>query len=294
MIALAGITQSIKEGVKMKPIHFHISYCKRSAGRSVIEYASYCSGESLLSQYNGVRYYKERDDVVYKEILLPPNAPDDYQNREILWNSVELYEDKNAQLARLIDVALPNEINREDQINLIRDYVQQVFVAEGMCADVAVHDKGTGNPHAHIILTLRSLDENGNWKSKWIKNYRLDDQGRKIYDPVTKRYQCGPSIPVNHWGNKANAEIWRRLWAETCNCVLKSRDIKVRYSNLSYVRLGIDREPQKHLGRNVLALEARGYHTDRGLENRRIIERNQEREKPSRLKERDDSWERSR
>ena len=197
-------------------------------------------------------------------------------------------ENATAQLARTIDLDLPAELAREEQINLLLSYVQRIFVDQGMCADIAVHDKGDGNPHAHLILTLRSIDENGKWQAKWKKNYILDDQGGKIYDPATKRYTCGPSIPLNNWSCRENVETWRREWADACNREFKRKGLKVRVTHESYVRQGVYRQPQIHLGRKVIALEQRGIHTERSEKNRKIIERNRLRDQRDQERNRDD------
>lgn len=258
-------------------------------------FAAYCSGKRLRSQYDGRTHYKNRGDVVYERILLPPNAPETYRDRETLWNAVEMFEGSNAQLARAIDLDFPRELSRETQIHMLLDYVQRVFVDHGMCADLAIHDRGNGNPHAHIILTLRGIDENGRWMAKWRKNYLLDAHGNRIRDPTTNRYKCGPSIPQNDWGNRENMEVWRREWAETCNRELARIGSKTRVTHESYVRQGINREPQIHLGRKVSALEGRNIHTDRGRKNREIIERNRQRDEGERERQdRDREYTRSR
>lgn len=272
----------------MKVIHFHAQYLRRQKGDSVIGFAAYCAGEKLRSEYDGRTHCKPRTDVVYKTILLPEFAPRSYSDREVLWNAVEMAGGDKAQLARIIDLALPVELTREEQINLLLSYVQRIFVDQGMCADIAIHDKGNGNPHAHLILTLRGIDKDGRWQPKWKKNYILDEQGRKIYDPVTKRYKCGPSIPLNNWNCKENVEMWRREWADACNREFKRKGLKVRVTHESYVRQGVYRKPQIHLGRRVMALEQRGVRTDRGEKNREIIEQNRLRDDRDRDWDRDD------
>jgi ATP-dependent exoDNAse (exonuclease V) alpha subunit len=223
---------------------------------------------------------------VFKKVLLPANAPQAYEDREVLWNAVEMGEKGNGQLARTIDLDLPKELSRDEQINLLLSYVQKNFVDVGMCADIAVHDKGNGNPHAHLILTLRGIDKDGKWQRKWKKRYILDDRGNKIYDPITKRYQCGPSIPLNDWGNRENAELWRREWADMCNHEFERKGLQVRVTHESYIRQGVNREPQLHLGRKVMALEQRGIYTDRSNANREIIQKNRLRDERKRERSR--------
>jgi len=276
----------------MKVIHLHIKYLKRSKGDSVVGFASYCSGEKLYSRYDGQPHYHKRLDVLFKTILLPPNAPEVYKNRESLWNAVELAEGKNGQLARTIDLELPRQLSRDEQTEMLLTYVKKEFVSRGMCADIAVHDKGTGNPHAHIILTLREIDERGKWQPKWRKNYLLDETGNKIYDPQTKRYECGPSIPTNDWNDRENAEIWRKEWAELWNREYERKGIKERVTHESYKRQGKKRKPQVHQGRAVTALAQRGIDTDRSIKNKEIIAYNRLQKEKKRKEER--SHERSR
>jgi len=104
---------------------------------------------------------------------------------------------KNAQLAREIEIALPRELTREQGISLVREYVKEQFVNAGMCADFAIHDTGGGNPHAHIMLTMRPIQQSGAWGAKQKKEYILDPQGKKIYDPKKRQYNAAikASIP---------------------------------------------------------------------------------------------------
>ena len=141
--------------------HCSIKIIKRSQGRSAVAAAAYRSGENLINEWDGMTHdYTRKGGVVHTEILLPMYAPLAFQDRSALWNSVEKIEkSRNAQLAREIEIALPVELNRKEQIGLIRDYAQNTFVSMGMCADVAIHDKGDGNPHAHILLTMRPIKE---------------------------------------------------------------------------------------------------------------------------------------
>ena len=104
--------------------------------------------------------YTRKRGIVHSEILLPSNAPPDFQDRGTLWNSVEQIEKAcNSQLARELEVALPIELSREEQVRLVRAYCSSQFVSRGMCADFNIHDTGSGNPHAHILLTMRPIDE---------------------------------------------------------------------------------------------------------------------------------------
>ena len=125
------------------------------------------SGQGCIPvSYTHLDYTRKRG-IVHSEILLPPNAPSDFQDRGTLWNSVEQIEKAcNSQLARELEVALPIELSREEQVRLVRAYCSSQFVSRGMCADFNIHDTGSGNPHAHILLTMRPMDERGKWLPK--------------------------------------------------------------------------------------------------------------------------------
>lgn len=147
--------------------HYDIKIVQRSKRQSAVAAAAYQSGDRLFSEYDQrQKSYSEKQGIVHTEILLPENAPPEYADRNTLWNAAEVAEKQwNAQLARRIILAIPREIPPERQADLIRDYCREFFVSKGMIADFAVHDKGDGNPHAHILLTMWAMDEKGRWKS---------------------------------------------------------------------------------------------------------------------------------
>lgn len=260
-------------------ISFNISTISRGKGRSAVQMAAYCARTKLHSEYTGKTYdSSHKEDLVYHKIFLPRNAPSRFHNQAILWNEVEKVEkNRNARLARALIISLPKEIKRNEQLQMIAEYVSEYFVSKGMCADVAIHDKKDNNPHAHILLTTRSLDKDGKWMSKQHRNYIRDDNGEKIIDEKTNKPKLGKSIKTNDWDNKENTEIWRKGWADICNEYFKKLHIYRKVTHMSYARQGINIEPTKHLGARAKALEDRGIHTDRGNENRAIAERNRRR-----------------
>ena len=134
--------------------HIPVSIIKRSEGRSAVAAAAYRSGTKLTNEWDGLTHdYTRKGGVVHAEIMLPAHAPPEFADRSTLWNSVEQIEKaRDSQLAREIEAALPRELSREQQLALVRAYVKDNFVGKGMCADFAIHDKGTGNPHVHITL----------------------------------------------------------------------------------------------------------------------------------------------
>ena len=145
----------------------------RGAGRSAAAAAAYLSCSRIYNDYDGVQHdYTRKQGLVWQQVFLPPQAPQEWQNREKLWNAVEAAEKaKDSRLAREFVAALPIELNQEQQISLIEKFVQEQFAADGMCADVAIHDTDGHNPHAHILLTVRPLDEKGQWQYKTEKEY---------------------------------------------------------------------------------------------------------------------------
>ena len=145
----------------------------RGAGRSAVAASAYLSCSRLYNDYDGIQHdYTKKQGLVWQEVFLPEYAPQEWQDREKLWNAVEEVETaKDSRLAREFVVALPIELSREQQIELLQDFIREQFVSDGMCADAAIHDTDGHNPHAHILLTVRPLDERGKWQYKTEKEY---------------------------------------------------------------------------------------------------------------------------
>lgn len=140
--------------------------------------------------------------------MLPARAPPEFTDRSNLWSSVEQIEkSNNAQLAREIEIALPVELSRAERLALVCAYVKDNFVAAVICSDFTIHDKGTGNPHSHIMLTIRPLRENGKWGAKCWKAYDLDGFGKRI--PDSKGGWKSRREDTTDWNNPGNAEKWR-------------------------------------------------------------------------------------
>ena len=153
----------------------------RGAGRSAVAASAYLSCSRLYNDYDGVQHdYTRKQGLVWQRVFLPEYAPQEWQDREKLWNAVEEVETaKDSRLAREFVVALPIELNREEQIELLQEFVREQFVADGMCADAAIHDTDGHNPHAHILLTVRPLDEQGKWQYKTEKEYLCMKNGEE-------------------------------------------------------------------------------------------------------------------
>jgi len=176
---------------------------------------------------------------------------------------------KNSQLAREIELALPVELTLLQNRSLVREYVKKHFVSAGMCADIAIHDTGGGNPHAHIMLTMRPFTEEKTWGDKQKKEYILDKDGNKIYDKKKRSYKC-KSVPTTDWNDQTRAEEWRNGWADNVNRYLEKLNHAERIDHRSYERQGIEQIPTVHLGVAAFQMEKRGIRTERGNLNREI------------------------
>ena len=153
--------------------HLEAKVVSRGAGRSAVAASAYLSCSRLYNDYDGIQHdYTKKQGLVWQEVFLPEYAPQEWKDREQLWNAVEEVETaKDSRLAREFVVALPIELSRTEQIELLLEFIQGQFVADGMCADAAIHDTDGHNPHAHILLTVRPLDERGKWQYKTEKEY---------------------------------------------------------------------------------------------------------------------------
>ena len=194
---------------------------KRSAGQSAVAAAAYRAGEKLHSEYYGEDSdYTRKGGVICSEILLPAHAPQEYADRETLWNAVEKVErGKKAQLAYSFDIALQNEFSMEENINLARQFLLEQFVRRGMIVDFAVHspdkeDGGISNPHFHVMCPIRPIEPNGKWGNKQRREYVLDEDGNRIPDG-TGDYVFN-AVPTTDWGSPETLEHWRQTWAELC------------------------------------------------------------------------------
>ena len=233
--------------------HCSIKIFSRAKGKSAVAAAAYRAAEKITNEYDGKAYdYTRKKGVVHSEILLPDHAPAEYADRAVLWNAVEQIEKaKNSQLAREIQLALPVELTEGQNISLVQEYVKQHFVSVGMCADIAIHDTGSGNPHAHIMLTMRPIEQDGTWG---MKAHKVN----------------GKKIPTIDWNEQTKAEEWRAAWAVAVNAELEKQNLEIRVDHRSYERQGIDQIPTIHLGVAAHQMEQRGIATERGNINREI------------------------
>ena len=161
--------------------HLEANVVSRGAGRSAVAASAYLSCSRLYNDYDGIQHdYTKKQGLVWQQVFLPEYAPQEWQDREKLWNAVEEVETaKDSRLAREFVVALPIELSREQQIELLQDFIREQFISDGMCADAAIHDTDGHNPHAHILLTVRPLDERGKWQHKTEKEYLCMKNGEE-------------------------------------------------------------------------------------------------------------------
>ena len=234
--------------------------------------ASYYLGQKLYSEYDHEWKYPHSDPrrVRYTEIMLPPNAPREYADRQTLWNAVDAAEKSgSAQTARRFTIALPKELTFEQNLALVRAYCTQQFVDKGMICDLYYHDSNNGNPHAHLMLTMRAMDESGHWLPKTKTAYVLDENGERIRGVNGKWLR--ERMDTVDWNEQKYAEIWRHEWEAAQNNALEAAGRTERIDMRSYERQGItDLEPQIHLGPEAAALERKGIPTVRGERNRQI------------------------
>ena len=229
--------------------HLHVKVIGRKSGSSAVASAAYRSGSRLRDErLDRSHDFSNKHGVVHSEVLLPENAPELWRDRERLWNDVEAVEvRKDAQLAREVEFALPREMTIGQGIELARDFVQAEFVDQGMIADLNVHwdiaEDGTAKPHAHVMLTMRSVDENG----------------------------FGPK--VRDWNRTERIERWRERWAERANERLAELDIDARIDHRSFAAQGIGLEPQSQIGAPAQRIEGEGIEADRAEDHRRIAPR---------------------
>ena len=230
--------------------HLHVKVIGRKAGSSAVASAAYRSASRMRDErIDRVQDFTAKRGVVHSEVLLPENAPEHWSDRERLWNDVEAFEvRKDAQLAREVEFAIPREMTQAQGIELARDFAQAEFVDQGMIADLNVHwdigEDGMPKPHAHVMLTMRSVGENG--------------FGQKVRD----------------WNRTEMVERWRERWAEHVNERLAELDIDARIDHRSLEAQGIGLEPQSQIGAPAQRIEGEGIEAADRADMHREIARN--------------------
>ncbi len=305
----------------MAIFHFTVKIVGRSKGKSIIAASAYLNGDVMKSEETGkVSYYTSKKEVVYTSLMMCENAPQEWMNvpdenikrfqksiryqraedkevalekfkvtfrKQRLWNEVlKVEKSANAQLGRSFEFSLPKEWSRQEQISYTTDFIQKNFVAKGMCADWSIHDKGDGNPHIHLLVTMRPFKKNHTWGNKEIKDWAFvrDKDGNIVMDETHPDWwqdkknpeRCGIRIPIldadgnqkldsrnrkqwkreltdaTGWNNPKNCELWRSEWAKECNLHLKQEQ---QIDHRSYERQGKIEIPTIHEGADARKIE---------------------------------------
>lgn len=231
----------------MATYHCSVKTSSRSSGGSSVASDAYREGKKIKEERTGLTHdYTRKSDVIESMTMTPNNAPNDFKESDVLWNTVEASESrKDARLFREVEVSLPIELPHSENKKLVTDYVQRNFIDKGMCATISFHgSRDKENPHAHIMLTTRKVDENG--------------FGQKNRD----------------WDKRELVTEWRKEWADSLNSALERNDINQRVDHRSYQDQGIAKTPMIHLGKVASAIERRGVESERGDINRGIEREN--------------------
>ncbi len=271
---------------KVAIYHFSMQVASRNNGkRSLIAMAAYRSGERLYSElYEKENFYGHRLVKPDTFILKPDYVPEEFGDREYLWNKMELAEtSSNARLCREVNLALPIELSNDDQKELVTKYVQKMFVSKGMIADIAIHRDDINNPHAHIMLTMRKVDEKGKILNKRKRVPVLDEHGKQVYNKKGQRETV--SLRTTDWDKKELLLEARKEWANVTNKLLRERGINEQITDKSHKELGRKELPTIHEGVLSRKLEERGIVTDQVKHNQLVREHNQSVQKLNNLEE---------
>lgn len=242
----------------MAIFHLSVKVISRATGRSAVAAAAYRSADRLHDErLDRGHDFTNKSGVVHSEVLLPENAPDEWGDRERLWNDVEAFEKrKDAQLAREVEFAIPCEMTPAQGIDLARDFAQREFVDAGMVADLNVHwdigADGLAKPHAHVMLTMREI-------------------------VVGEDGEAGFGQKVRDWNRTELVEQWRERWADHVNERLAELDIDARIDHRSLDAQGIALEPQDKIGPAASRMGGCGLEAERIEEHRDIARSNGER-----------------
>ena len=237
--------------------HFSASIVSRGHGRSVVLSAAYrhCAKMEYDREAHTIDYTRKQG-LLYEEFVLPADAPKWVRSliadrsvagaSEAFWNRVEAFEKRSdAQLARDLTIALPLELSAEQNIALVRDFVEKHVLVKGMVADWVLHDN-PGNPHIHLMTTLRPLMEDG-FGPKKVAVIAEDGQ------PV--RTKTGKILYELWAGSTEDFNVLRDGWFQRLNHHLALGGIDLRIDGRSYEKQGIDLRPTVHLGVGAKAIE---------------------------------------
>ena len=305
----------------MAIFHFTVKIVGRSKGKSVISASAYLNGDVMKNEETGrISYYTSKKEVVYTSLMMCENAPPEWLHvpeenikrfqqsirykraddkdaalekfkitfqKQRLWNEVlKIEKNADAQLGRSFEFSLPKEWSRQEQIDYTTEYIQKTFVDEGMCADWSIHDKGDGNPHVHLLVTMRPFNPDHSWGNKEVKDWDFvrDTDGNIVVDESHPDWWQDKKNPDRHgiripvldengvqkvgarnrkqwkrvltdatgWNNPKNCELWRSEWAGMCN---RHLSIDNQIDHRSYERQGKLKVPMIHEGADARKIE---------------------------------------
>ena len=305
----------------MAIFHYTVKIVGRSKGKSIISASAYLNGDVMKNEETGrISYYTSKREVVYTSLMMCENAPQEWQNvpaenikrfqksvrykradnkevvlekfkltfqKQCLWNEVlKIEKSSDAQLGRSFEFSLPKEWNRQEQIEYTTDYIQKNFVDKGMCADWSIHDKGDGNPHVHLLVTMRPFNPDHSWGNKEVKDWEFvrDTDGNIVVDESHPDWWQDKKNPDRHgiripvldengnqkvgarnrkqwkrvltdatgWNNPKNCELWRSEWAKVCNEHLPLHN---QVNHRSYEKQGKLQIPTIHEGADARKIE---------------------------------------
>ena len=309
----------------MAIFHYTIKIVGRSKGKSVISASAYLNGDVMKNEETGsISYYTSKKEVVYTSLMMCENAPSEWQivpeenikrfqksvrykrsedkeaaikkfkitfQKQRLWNEVlKIEKSADAQLGRSFEFALPKEWSRQEQIQYTADYIKKTFVDKGMCADWSIHDKGDGNPHVHLLLTMRPFNPDHSWGKKEVKDWDFvrDKNGNIVIDESHPNWWQDKKNPDRHgiripvldengiqkigarnrlqwkrvltdatgWNNPKNCELWRSEWAKVCN---EHLPLQNQVDHRSYEKQGKLQIPTIHEGADARKIEQKFF-----------------------------------
>ena len=305
----------------MAIFHFTVKIVGRSKGKSVISASAYLNGDVMKNEETGrISYYTSKKEVVYTSLMMCENAPPEWLHvpeenikrfqqsirykragdkeaalekfkitfqKQRLWNEVlKIEKNADAQLGRSFEFSLPKEWSRQEQIDYTTEYIQKTFVDKGMCADWSIHDKNDGNPHVHLLVTMRPFNPDHSWGNKEVKDWDFvrDTDGNIVVDESHPDWWQDKKNPDRHgiripvldengvqkvgarnrkqwkrvltdatgWNNPKNCELWRSEWAGMCN---RHLSIDNQIDHRSYERQGKLKIPTIHEGADARKIE---------------------------------------
>lgn len=261
--------------------HCNISNVSRAKGSTSCATLSYISGQAVKDERLDTTFdYGRKQRVEVTGTIIPDSAPRAYQNPSVLFNSIEKYETaNNARTAKKIEVALPRELSKAEQQRIVEQFIQNNITAKGYACTYAIHtDKENNNPHAHILVANRPIDQKGQWSSKRKMEYALDENGQRVpiidketgqqkVDSRNRKQWKRINAEVNPLDRKETLQELREQWAVECN---KHLSPEQQIDHRSYAEQGIDKAPTIHEGYSARGMEQRGEVSERCERNREI------------------------